>query len=905
MNRFFRKLVHINAWLLIFLTLITCSALAQEPEPRFVVKNWQSEEGLPGNVIRSILKDDQGYLWIGTAEGLVRFDGNRFYMPNLPGDAMWHEPVRQIYLCHQEIWVAQSYGGLLHVDHSQLTSIMEPAPGFKGNEIYSVTEQADGSVLIHKGEDLWTYSREGVLQRTGSAPSPDVTAVATSDARFTDRKGRTWYQDGNHQIMVQLTDSKRPPIQVSAPSQNFKIAEFHEDQLGVIWATTKANGLLAIYEARVNPPPDPVSRFGPGTSVVLQDHLDQWWNATRSGEITLIPPGKEPASLTLSTSINRSVSCFYLTKKNQLIVSTKEGLCFIFQGQTFVPLTQEVEASKINAVIETADGTLHLGGAYGMSRIDADGNFHKIDDAKVLAGASITCAVIDDKQEIHAGTSDGRILLYQGDRVTDVSPPPLSRNRHISALLRLPDGTLLAASLGGGLLCYHRQKWKHYDESAGLPDARITALCMDDHEHLWIASLGGIFRVSLKQLMQQVDELQVLWLNRSDGMSTRECSGLTHPGIFKAKDGSLYVPTTDGIAHIRPENFLYAGRQPKVIIESCTIDDQRYTSSSQAINIGPGPQSVRWEFSSPDLISPEKIRFVTRLLPIQKNWQPMRTDRQLSFESLPHGSYQLEVAAINGDGMRSAVTISPRLVIQPYWWQKPWFQFVTAIGALILASLIAATLMRLRLKRRIQSLKLKNAQENERARIARDLHDDLGASLTEISLIATMHNPDQENKALSMIAAKSHSLITSLDEIVWAINPRHDSSDSIMEYLTAYAKEFLEQADIPLRIHLIPPIEHIAIDAERRHDLFLCVREILNNIVKHSQATQVTLTFSMSSQHLTLEISDNGQGFEIPSTSTGDGLSNIRQRLLRHAGLATIQSTPGQGTTITLVQPWN
>ncbi|PAW60692.1 MAG: hypothetical protein B9S37_08065 [Verrucomicrobiia bacterium Tous-C3TDCM] len=870
-----------------------------------MVKSWQSEDGLPGNVIRAILKDEQGYLWIGTAEGLVRFDGNRFYMPNLSSDEIWYNPVRQIYQCHNQIWVAQSYGGLFFIDHGELIPVMEPSPGFKSNEVYSVTEQENGAVLIHKGEDLWRYSADGKLTRADSASAPEIKIKPTDNTRFTDRKGRTWYQDQNQQIMVQLADDAALPITVSSQSQNYKIADFHEDQLGVIWATTKANGLLAIYETKVNPPPHPVAQFGPACSVALQDHENQWWGASRDGEITFAPPGKEPSALTLSTSVNRAVACFFLTKKNQLIVSTKEGLCFIFQGQTFVPLTQEVEASKINTVAESDDGTLHLGGAYGMSHIDADGAFHKINDTEILSGASITCAVIGNQHELYAGTSDGRILHYQGDQATDVSPPPLSRNRHISSMLRLPDGTLLAASLGGGLLCYRNQSWRNYDESAGLPDARITALCVDDHEHLWLASLGGIFRISLKQITQQVDELQVLWLNRSDGMSTRECNGLTHPGIFKAKDGSLYVPTTDGIAHVIPENFLQQGRLPQVFIESCTIDNRRFAISNQAINVGPGPQSVRWAFSSPDLISPEKVRFVTRLLPLQKKWQPMRTDRELSFESLPYGSYQLEVAAINGDGIHSAVARSPRLIIQPHWWQKPWFQFATAIGALVLASMIAATLMRMRLKRRIQSLKLKNAQENERARIARDLHDDLGASLTEISLIAAMHNPDHDNKALSIIAAKSHTLITSLDEIVWAINPRHDSSDSIMEYLSAYAKEFLQQADIPLRIHLIPPIAHIAIDAERRHDLFLCVRESLNNIVKHSQATQVTLTFSMTTENLTLEISDNGQGFAAPSTSLGDGLENIRQRLLRHSGNATIQSSPGQGTTITLVQPWN
>ena len=139
-----------------------------------MVKSWQSEDGLPGNVIRAILKDEQGYLWIGTAEGLVRFDGNRFYMPNLSSDEIWYNPVRQIYQCHNQIWVAQSYGGLFLIDHGELIPVMEPSPGFKSNEVYSVTEQENGAVLIHKGEDLWRYSADGKLTRADSASAPEM-----------------------------------------------------------------------------------------------------------------------------------------------------------------------------------------------------------------------------------------------------------------------------------------------------------------------------------------------------------------------------------------------------------------------------------------------------------------------------------------------------------------------------------------------------------------------------------------------------------------------------------------------------------------------------------------------------------------------------------------------------------
>lgn len=665
---------------------------------------------------------------------------------------------------------------------------------------------------------------------------------------------------------------------------------------------TAANGLQCICPRRVQMMDFPTTEIGKSSQCILQDSMKNWWVATRGGGLFRLPDDRSLGETSLSLNLQRPLSCLYETSSQQLIAGTRDGACQVFRDKGFEPLSADVTCSKVWVVAQTTDGRLWLGGSNGLTRFRDKGDLQNVVTSSQLGYSAITALSVGRGDELYFGTLSGRVFKYASDRLIELTTSPLS---HISGVLPQSGNRLVVCTQGAGLGIFQDNQWRTFDSTHGLPDSRLTAMREDAHGYLWLGSLGGIFRVRLADLWEDRPQISVLWLNRSDGMATRECIGNTSPGIFKSGDGQLHFPTTGGVVTIDPKVFLATPEAPHVIIESCRINGRTEPDNGIAEPnvVGPGRQSIQWKFTCPEFVSPEKLRFQTRLLPLQKEWQSTRFERQASFESLGPGTYEFQVIAISGDGITSAVTSARQLIIQPEWWQRPWVQLVGILAGLALVAGSAAMMMRLRLKRRIQDLNLKHAQENERARIARDLHDDLGTSLTEISLLAEMHRPESPTHPLHRIAAKSHALVKSLDEIVWAINPKHDSSVSMMEYMIAFANEFMEQAGISLRLDLPRDFADHKLSTECRHGLFLCVREALNNIVKHSGATEAKLAFSTLQQQLRIIVSDNGCGFDTASTPKGDGLENFTQRLSSLGGQVSIDSAPSKGTTIQFILP--
>jgi signal transduction histidine kinase len=205
------------------------------------------------------------------------------------------------------------------------------------------------------------------------------------------------------------------------------------------------------------------------------------------------------------------------------------------------------------------------------------------------------------------------------------------------------------------------------------------------------------------------------------------------------------------------------------------------------------------------------------------------------------------------------------------------------------------------------ALEVQHAREAERSRIARDLHDDLGASLTEISMLASV--TAEETAAapvrglLEEIAGKAHTVVGALDEIVWAVNPRHDTLASLADYLAAFAGEFLGAAGVTLRLELPRGVPASEVDTERRHALLLAVREALNNVVKHSGAREVRLRFFLPTGAIVVEVEDNGKGFDTALVREGEGIGNLHSRLAALGGACEITSTLGSGTKVALRLP--
>jgi signal transduction histidine kinase len=216
---------------------------------------------------------------------------------------------------------------------------------------------------------------------------------------------------------------------------------------------------------------------------------------------------------------------------------------------------------------------------------------------------------------------------------------------------------------------------------------------------------------------------------------------------------------------------------------------------------------------------------------------------------------------------------------------------------------------RRRLRRKVESLRQERRVEMERARIARDLHDDLGASLTEINFLGTlaggaMNDGPPRDKVLGIVDRARH-MAKSLDEIVWTVNPDNDTLASTVHYLCSRVRESLGTAGIRCRLEVDEATPDCSLDSQRRHHLLMTVNEVVNNAMKHSGATELRLTLRFNADRLLVEIADNGRGFDPATISVErNGMGNMQRRMEAAGGVFRITSAP-TGTLVTLEIPLN
>jgi signal transduction histidine kinase len=291
----------------------------------------------------------------------------------------------------------------------------------------------------------------------------------------------------------------------------------------------------------------------------------------------------------------------------------------------------------------------------------------------------------------------------------------------------------------------------------------------------------------------------------------------------------------------------------------------------------------------------------------------------VTYENLPVGDYRLVVctASVYGlaQGGESAMTFQ---VVLPFY-RQGWFQgaCLLFVGGLLAGSVRYAVWRRL--QRKIQHLDFQNLMEKERSRIAQDIHDDLGTRLTRISLISEAVRRDAQNSpqltpGLDEIRSTVMEMTRALDEIVWAVDPQQDSLESLVSYLVCFAQDLLGMAGVKCRLSFPVKLPPWVLFPDVRHNLFLAFNEVLNNAIKHAQATEVHIGLNLEASQFVLWITDNGRGFDqaelaaqataVPPTRfRGSGLSYLKTRLEKIRGKLEIHSQPGQGTKVVFVVP--
>jgi len=850
---------------------------------RFVSDHFEVLDPLPGlagQKVQALARDDAGQIWAGTDAELARWEHGAFTNAN-PGGAAEKISVRRLTPVPGGLWL-EANGKLVFCAHDHWSPPAAEWDGYSApwSHFRAVrADNADGLWISLREEGLVHVGRDGKLVRVTSAdglPSQLVQAI------FPDREGNLWagYHRGG---LIQLRRQTFNSVARGEGLLDTIVTSVTEDAAGAIWLGTAGGS---------------VARWADGVCT----------------NFSLPVRGKFCQDVVVASGTDGRV--WIGTGGNGLLVwENGEFRHAILPAQ--MPQDSQQVPQTIRQLLVAKNGDVWFANFSGLFRFDGK----KLDH--VLATDSIAQAVAAMTQgadgAIWFGTFGGVLRRWQDGKLTSHQPSDNIPASRFWALCPEADGTIWIGTISTGLLRFQDGKFTRFTTADGLADDSISHILADDQDNLWLGSRAGVMCVAKKSLAPRAarqEPVACRLFGRSDGLPTVAMTLEFQPSCVKAHDGALWFGSPKGASWVNPANVRPAEPAVPVVVESVLADNTAREFSKTAsrsslpkITVEPGVKNVEVRFTAPVFTAPELMRFRYRLDPLDADWMDLGARRNVAFPHLPAGAYTFRVMAKNSDGLWSRAPAALQIEVPPHLWERKSFQASALLALLGAVAFGVRRSTQQRLRRRLDALRQQQQIERERARIAQDLHDDLGAGLTEISLTSDLAAnpalPESESRQYTgEIGARARELVQRMDEIVWAVNPRNDSVVSLSVYACQYAQKLLKPLDIACRLDVPPGLPEIPLNAEQRYNFFLAFKEVINNIARHSGATELRLAIHAEGDKLVFLIEDNGRGFEAGGELAGaDGLRNIHERLARLGGDCEIASRPGQGTRVCLRVP--
>ena len=964
----------------------------------FLIRSWQVEQRLPNDTINAITETRDGYLWLGTEEGLARFDGIRCRVFKLP-DGLASLQISALLEDRQGVlWIGTVGGGLSRYAGDKLETFSS-RDGLAGDSITALAEGTDGClwvgtprglscrrdgrfVPVAKGlRSLYVYdlTRDqsgGILAATLHNGLVRIADTGVTDLGrpagegnlnprcvLVDNAARVWV--GSRDKFVACRENGRWTRFGTNDGLPFvEMDKLAQTPDGTIWAGTLDNGLYYLRNGRFQAlrrqdglADDSILSLHAGTTRFL-------WAGTLSGGLCRIGPKK--------------LSVFHLADQNatecqllSLAETPDDGICagtyghglYRWRGNgEFQPVAKSRNHLFVSALLGGSDGSLWWGAGPVLYQSKGDRLLAGYEDVWWLHGDRVWCLCEDHTAGggLWVGTYNGKCGLLRRSKFTPV--PGLS-SKPVTALAQTRDGTVWIGSLGGGLARFQdgkvtefttreglrsnlirtlaidgggtlwigtdggglarrvHDRFDNFTAEQGLPDDTVLQILPDDDGNLWLGCNQGIARIGIRVLEDvaagRADSLHALVLDGTDGLASEQCVD-NFGAALKSRAGQLCFLTHKGMAVIDPRQQTDTIKPPGVLLEEVLVDGRVRPGQTApgagrtGMEIPPGRHDLEFRYTGFNFDAPERIRFKYELAGLDQTWVEARGERVARYANVPPGRYRFMVTACNSDGLWNETMAETALVVRPHFWQTPWFEAAAAVTLLGLIGTATRYVERRRYRTRLARLEQERAMEYERIRIARDLHDELGSDLTHISMLSNRAQApgasdtdrlDKLETRMKKISARLAHTVRSLDEIVWAVNPRNDSLRSLLLYFTQFARELFEGTGINCRFQIPENLPRVPLPPEVRHNIFLAVKEVLTNVLKHSRATEIVLRTSTAGPQLQIEIQDNGIGFDpatVPPDGEHNGLENLRQRMKGLGGDLILEAGPGRGTLVRL-----
>jgi signal transduction histidine kinase/streptogramin lyase len=713
----------------------------------------------------------------------------------------------------------------------------------------------------------------------------------------------------------------QPAVPTSLPDNH--VRGLFQDRTGLLWVGTD-NGVSSVVAHANSFAVLPLGWPGPASIfAVSEDARGQVWMGTEQHGLIRYDPATrqcqnyrhDPATPgSLSEDFVRVV---YPAPDGTLWVGTRSrGLDQLIPGTARfrhhpLPAEQGTGETLITALLADGHGNLWVGTEGGLRHFSpATGRWrtyrHDPADRRSLSNNLIYCLYRDRRQRLWVGTGGGGLCLLEDEARGRFRTFPADERvlgwlsspfvRHITEDSR---GRLWAGTEGGGLcqLVDERQgRFVSIREAQGLPEDVVYGVLEDEQGRLWLSSNKGLARYD-------PGTGAIHTFDGRDGLGQDEFNA---GAFWRDRSGRLYFGGVNGVVAFRAATVRTNRRPPPVVFTGLRKFDQLVELDSSVterrqLRIPPRDNSFTLEFAALNFEHPDKNRYEYRLEGFNDHWIAAGTKHEATYTNLAPGRYTLHVRAANNDGVWNRRGAALGIVVEPAWYQTWWFR-LAAVAA------VAGTLYLLYRLRVAQLLAL----ERVRYGIARDLHDDVGSTLSSISVLAEVahshyHGPHPERAAalLEQIGESSRRMLDSMGDIVWTINPGHDSLEDVIVRMRSFASNTLEARDIDFIFEVAPGVPDLKLSMSTRRDLFLIYKEALNNLVKYARCREAAIRLGYEQHRLLLTVQDDGVGFDAaaPALGGGNGLGNMRSRAAGMGGELHIDTVPGQGTTLRLNVP--
>ena len=987
-----------------------CGVLAasERSASEYTLRVWTVEDRLPGSPLTGLAQSRDGYIWLSTAERLIRFNGVDFVSLPAPGDVLE---------------ITGPLDGVACGLPNGVWFFGEKGIGRFYNGEWSCWQAADKSTVIGRilglviSDDgvVRAYAERGILEavtaeddrttrfepRSCPVPSDDRATLGAVTAADVDGGGRVWMTAWNG--LVEYRNGRFDDKSMRLPDFLVEaVSGVHAGCSGRLWINGP-NG-IAYLENNIWTPVGFPENAGLASSMLEVSDGSLWignptgiyrWSGGVWSHIggSLLPAGMSVEQLVEDSDGTVWAACDggLLNIRKRLVgkvhsdgkvtKGTAYSLCMLPGGQVWagfkglavrlVPgsgrILQTVYLDvdlPVCAVLQDSRGDVWMGtpggGLFKSTGMEYPGIVSQSDYSMPVIH-TVYSLLEDEKLGVLAGTPQGLMRINEQGELEPAQIGDWVVDKAVRCLYRDHLGTLWVCSDGVGVSGYTEAgDTRLYDEDSGLKGF-ARAVYLDSKERLWIGTTAGLFYVhngslfpvglkiaGFDQAISQISEdrfgriwvgarngLLSLYVNSTDSLfretdfdHTRGASmirvdvadglpgskalgsvscniGVKNSDVLKS---DLLFPFEGGICVVDPARFKLSRKAPQVALEQIFANGVKLMDniggSCRNVVFKPGVRNAVFHFSALTPGAQGKVFYRHRVRGLHEGWSHVQRERSASFEWIPPGKYTLQIVAGAG-GLWSEKSVDLDFEVKAFFWQTLWFYIVLALLLAGMVFLIARRIVNQRYRLQMEMMQREEALSLERARISRDIHDDLGNGLSVVATLSELAHGDVENesahKRLDQIYDVANELARNVDEIVWAVNPVNDSWEPFISYFEQYTEYFLGNSSMRFHFARPPELKDVKVASKTRHHLLLSVRESIGNILKHAGASQVNIKMSVNGTELVISVEDDGKGFD-PSVDAGvghNGLVNMRRRMNEIDGDLEIDSAPGKGTKLT------